>query len=116
MVMKALVNVLQDQGFIIKAVNNDVGVITATKQQQAGREWDPHPLHFGWWPILRTWEASVNVSQFGRETKVRVNVQLTATNYETGQMWYVYDVDDPTYYRDFFAKVDKGIFIQKEKL
>ncbi len=25
-------------------------------------------------------------------------------------------VDDPAFYRDFFARVDKGIFIQKEKL
>jgi hypothetical protein len=25
-------------------------------------------------------------------------------------------IDDPKYYQDFFAKVDKGIFLEKEKL
>ena len=56
----------------------------------------------------------MNVSKFGAQTKVRVNVQVTARNKlnETD----VYELDDPSYYQTFFAKVDKGIFIQKEKL
>ena len=47
--------------------------------------------------------------------KVRVNVELTGQTL-TGHTLYASQIDDPGYYRDFFARVDKGIFIQKEKL
>jgi hypothetical protein len=31
-----------------------------------------------------------------------------------GEVMLVQQVDDEQYYQDFFSKVDKGIFIQKE--
>ena len=109
MIMKALLNVLQDDGFIIKTVNTDLGLITANKDHS-----NTHPGFVAGPFIPQMWDCSVNVSKFGAQTKVRVNVQVTARNKlnETD----VYELDDPSYYQTFFAKVDKGIFIQKEKL
>jgi len=57
----------------------------------------------------------VNVSPFGQQTKVRVNVQETIKTWPDNTERTA-PVDDPAFYRDFFARVDKGIFIQKEKL
>ena len=110
MVMKALLNVLQDEGFVIKTANTDLGLITARKEQSSPPCFLPDTC-----ATLRSWDCSVNVSEFGQQTKVRVNVQLTGQTI-TGHVLYVSDIDDPAYYRDFFTKVDKGIFIQKEKL
>jgi len=109
MIMKALLNVLQDDGFIIKTVNTDLGLITANKDHS-----NTHPGFVAGPFIPQMWDCSVNVNKFGAQTKVRVNVQVTARNKlnETD----VYELDDPSYYQTFFAKVDKGIFIQKEKL
>src|SRR5207245_2737153 len=110
MVMKALLNVLQDEGFVIKTANTDLGLITARKEQSK-----PPCFLVEACATLETWDCSVNVSAFGTQTKVRVNVQLAGQTF-TGHVLYSSEVDDPVYYRGFFAKVDKGIFIQKEKL
>jgi len=60
-------------------------------------------------------ECSGNVSEFGSQTKVRVNFQTKMMN-NKGEVMDVRQVDDAKYYQEFFGKVDKGIFIQKEKL
>ena len=60
-------------------------------------------------------ECSGNVSEFGSQTKVRVNFQTKMMN-NKGEVMDVRQVDDAKYYQEFFRKVDKGIFIQKEKL
>jgi hypothetical protein len=110
MVMKALLNVLQDDGFVIKTANTDLGLITARKEQAK-----PPCFLVESCATLESWDCSVNVSEFGKETKVRVNVQLAGQTL-TGHVLYSSEIDDPGYFRDFFARVDKGIFIQKEKL
>ena len=116
MVTKALLNVLQDDGFIIQNANADLGAITANKEKTV-REWHGGFLYS--WDVKYAWICSVNITPFGQQTKVRVNVQVREAH---GAEWasppreVASEVDDPTYYRDFFAKVDKGIFIQKESL
>jgi hypothetical protein len=110
MVMKALVNVLQDEGFIIKVANNDLGLITATSEHTE-RHW--YFIFAKDFTYSRT--CSVNITPFGEQTKVRVNVQISVKTWPSGSE-SVSGIDDPTYYRDFFAKVDKGIFIQRERL
>ena len=109
MVIKALLNVLQDDGFVVRTANADLGLITANKDHS-----NTHPGFIAGPFIPQVWDSSVNVSKFGRQTKVRVNVQVTARN-KLNEV-KVYELEDPGYYRDFFGKVDKGIFIEKEKL
>jgi len=110
MVMKALLNVLQDDGFIVQTANADIGLITATKEHT-----ERHWYFIFAKDITDAWTCSVNVSPFGQQTKVRVNVQETIKTWPDNTERTA-PVDDPAFYRDFFARVDKGIFIQKEKL
>jgi len=116
MVMKAVLNVLQDDGFIIKNANENLGLIAATKETE-----NPDTPALLWlrtelrWDKTFVFECSANVSEFGHQTKVRVNFEERTIN-NRGEVSHVKQVDDAKYYRDFFAKVDKGIFIQKEKL
>jgi hypothetical protein len=58
-------------------------------------------------------EVSVNVSEMGRRSKVRANFQARVLD-NVGNPVEVYVIQDPKFYQDFFAKVDKGIFIQKQ--
>ena len=60
-------------------------------------------------------ECSANVSDFGKETRVRVIFQTKILD-NFGNPLRTYQVEDDLYYQDFFTKVDKGIFIEKEKL
>jgi hypothetical protein len=55
----------------------------------------------------------VNISEFGKQSKVRANFQVKILDNQ-GRAVEVYQVEDPKYYQDFFMKVDKGIFIQKQ--
>lgn len=120
MVMKAMMNVFQDEGFNVQNVHLDLGFLTSTKEvdveNQGMRFWT---ALFGT-PVERFRKTSVidataNVSEFGDKTKVRVNFQIKQLD-NMGNIITVKQIQESEYYLDFFMKVDKSIFIQKEKL
>jgi len=120
MVMKAVASVLLDEGFIVKDAETDLGIISATKELdiESGSEKFFSILFFGAnarWAKNSIIESTVNVSSFGKQVKVRVIFQVKSMN-NKGEVMVVQQVDDEQYYQDFFAKVDKGIFIQKENI
>ncbi|MHC4070059.1 MAG: hypothetical protein ACYSR8_10900 [Planctomycetota bacterium] len=120
MVMKAMLNVLQDDGFMIKQANSNLGFFNATKELDTedtlAKVWGT----FWWGPNAQWIENSVidctaNVSEFGEKTRVRTNFQLKKMNNKGGAE-KVQTVDDPKFYQEFFSKVDKGIFLEKEQI
>ena len=72
-----MLNVLQDAGFIVTEANSELGFLSASK------EIDVQTKGAVFWGTLfkRTWEknatveATANVSEFGTQTRVRVNFQ-----------------------------------------
>ena len=120
MVMKAMLNVLQDDGFIAKNAVVDLGLLTATKEMdiQDSGEVFWNSIFMGdraLWRKNSVIDASANITGAGEETKVRINFSVKVFN-NRGGVVEVKQIEDPKYYQDFFAKVDKGIFLQKEKL
>ena len=120
MVMKAVLNVLQDDGFIVKNAEADLGLLNAE------RELDIESFGEKFWSIFffglnASWkknsvlEATANVSEFGEQTKVRMNFQAKILD-NKGRLVKVQQIEDEKYYQEFFAKVDKGIFIEKEQI
>lgn len=132
--MKAMLNVLQDDGFVVKNAVVDLGLLTATKEIQLssrpstsdsywteafagivlGRNQDRNrqqqDLRYNKFKQI---EVSINVTEQGRRSKVRANFQAKILD-NTGNPVDVYVIRDPKFYQDFFAKVDKGIFLQKQ--
>jgi hypothetical protein len=144
LVLKAVLNVLQDDGFVVKNAVPDLGLLTATKevnlsgarQQQRDQRTDDY-----WMDVLlralntpgsrnrtsstrqreqeirtasfKSVEVSVNVSELGKRCKVRANFQAKILD-GNGNPLSVEAVSDPKFYQDFFVKVDKGIFLQKQ--
>ena len=120
MVMKALLNVLQDDGYIVKNANVDLGLLTATKEIDIAAKGVVGFLNAMGGKDARyaknsIVECSGNVTEFGKETRVRINFQTKSMN-NKGEVMDVKQVGDPVFYQTFFSKVDKGIFLQKEKL
>jgi hypothetical protein len=142
LVMKAMLNVLQDDGFVVKNAVMDLGLITATKEIDLGTTSTGSGANSGddyWGKIFETVfkgsgygnrsstnnntiprygkfkqvEASINVSELGRRCKVRANFQAKILDNQ-GQPMDVYVIEDQKFYQEFFAKVDQGIFIQKQ--
>ncbi len=134
LVMKAMLNVLQDDGFVVKNAVPDLGLLTATKEVQLA---DKSASNKYWMDALdivfdtrgsssrnrttqdarynkfKQVEVSVNVSELGRRCKVRANFQAKILD-NTGNPVEVSAITDPKFYQDFFSKVDKGIFLQRQ--
>lgn len=120
MVIKAMLNVLQDDGFIVKNAVLDLGLLSAEKTVDVEEWLDAFMAALfeganARWKKAAIIECTANVSEFGNIIKVRVNFQLKMLDNKGGIM-EVKQIDDVKYYEDFFQKVDKGIFLQKEKV
>jgi ribosomal protein S8 len=120
MVMKAMLNVLQDEGFIVKNAVVDLGLLSAEKQVDVESKSEAFWAAFflgaqATWKKAYIIECSANVSEFGTQTRVRVNFQSKILD-NKGGIREIKQIEDEKYYQEFFSKVDKGIFIQKEKL
>jgi len=133
LIMKAVLNVLQDDGFVVKNAVVDLGLLTATKEIDLKKSGKTNKSDQVWIDILSAMfnsrntqsspeqtyskikiiEVSVNVSDYGRQSKVRANFQAKVID-NKGDPVEVETVDDPKFYQDFFMKVDKGVFIQKQ--
>ena len=118
--MKAVLNVLQDDGYIVKNASVDLGFLSATKEGNVLDKGEAFWMTFLAGQNARykknsIIEATANVSEFGTDCRVRVNFQIKVMD-NAGNVMDVRRIDDSKFYEDFFAKVDKGIFIQKEKL
>ena len=120
MVLKAMLNVLQDDGYIVKNTNTDLGFLSATKEIDIENRGEALLSTFllgnqASWKKNALIEATANVSSFNKECRVRVNFQVKVMD-NKGGVREVKPIDDVKHYEDFFSKVDKGIFIQKENL
>ncbi|MEJ2421427.1 MAG: hypothetical protein P8018_06845 [Acidobacteriota bacterium] len=121
LVMKALLNVLQDDGFIVKNVNLQLGFISGGKEVNI--EDKSHAFWRRFWHGKKaTWnkfaqvETSLNVSPYGKgETRVRANFQVKTLN-NRGVVVNVETVNDPHFYQQFFATVQKSLYLQKQHL
>ncbi|MCX8073256.1 MAG: hypothetical protein N3C12_12515 [Candidatus Binatia bacterium] len=120
MVLKALLAVFQDEGFIVKHADRELGLVSATKEVDVE---SPLALLLALgadgsearWAKVTVIECSATVSEFGEETKVRLNCQTKTFN-NRGEVMEVHTIVVPEYYQQFFSKVDKGLFLEKEQL
>ena len=118
--MKVLVDVLQDDGFIVKNAVMELGLISATKELDVSSKEQEvfQSLLFGddaRWNKNAIIEATANVTASGNAAKIRVTFQIKTLN-NRGEVAAVEAVADAKYYQEFFTKVDKGIFVQKQGL
>lgn len=120
LVMKSMINVLQDEGFIVKNAVVEMGLLSAEKTVSVENKNDVFFAQLADGPNAR-WnkqeiiEASANVSEFGQKTRVRMNFQRkTLDNF--GCPKDVVTLQDELYYQSFFEKVSKGIFIQEQEI
>ncbi len=120
MVMKAVLNALQDEGYIIKNADKELGFISATKeidvedQRQAffARLFDGAAARYKKNAVI---DASANVTEIGRETRVRLVFQ-TKTQDNFGSPISAEQIEDTVFYQEFFTKVDKSLFFEKERI
>jgi hypothetical protein len=130
LVLKAALNVLQDQGFVIRHADAELGIVTAAM------EWRSRTPNRGlrvlkWVTVVPTYgasllipsgrtevsaiEANVNVTPEGARTRVRISLVSRVTG-KGGEVLRVMPVDDPLAYQRLLAGLDKAVFLEKEGL
>lgn len=123
LVMKAMLNVLQDEGFIVYNANPLLGFIygvkdfdTSDKNIDISKEFGLSKSRLNMNGIkVATIETTANITEYGKSMHVRVNFKRKLLNVY-GNAQFIDDVNDENYYQDFFSKVDKAIFLQKQKI
>ena len=119
-VMKAMLNVLQDEDFIVDNANTTLGFISGTKEFNPRDKSVDVRREFGttkglFFASVAVVEATANVSEFGKQVRVRINFKRKLLN-DYGNANRIEEVTDPEYYQNFFSRVDKAMFIQKQKI
>lgn len=123
LVMKALLNVLQDEGFMVNNANPLLGFISGTKEFDRKDKTIDTSKEFGTTGGVLYWsgvtvamiEATANITEYGKQTRVRINFKRKLLNVY-GNAQSISEIEDELYYQEFFVKVDKAIFIQNQKI
>jgi hypothetical protein len=130
LVMKAMFNALQDDGYVVKNAVIELGLITATREidlapgrsNSTGGETvsivgrlaviaSPPPAY----SKIEVHDFTGNVTPFGEHTKVRISFQRKVLD-SRGHVVEVNPIDDPAFYQDFFSRMDKSVYLQQERL
>jgi len=116
--VKAVLDVLQDEGFIPREVNARVGYVYAVKEVDIEDSHEKFWANF-WhnrrdaqWRKDSVIECAANVTSRPPGIRVRLTFQVKIMD-NHGQVQSVDTVHEPRVYQDFFARVDKGIFLEK---
>jgi len=121
MAMKALLNVLQDEGFVVKSVDSNLGVLVAAKEvgvEKASSRWSSI---FSSSDAEHKWdkggivEAAVMVNEVSDGCQFRANFQRKAFN-KIGRVSDIETLVDEEYYQDFFTKVEKALYIENDAI
>lgn len=110
LILKAILNVLQDDGYIVKNLQADLGCIEAKKEKLL----DINPFSYG--SKYQVFDVTINITKYGNQTRVSASffksLRMTA---QGGKAPEPKPVSSQKFYQDFFSKVDKAISRQKEK-
>ena len=112
--MRAVINALLDEGFIIKNADKDLGFIQATKDIEisGGGVWGNPQQR---WRNSSQIDCSGTLTKVGNSTNVRLIFQKkTLDNF--GVPMGISLIEDPEYYQNVFVKIDKSLFLERENL
>lgn len=119
-IMKAMLNVLQDEGFMVNNANSLLGFVAGAKEFSPNDKTIDLEKEFGTKKGLlgvtvAVVESTANVTEYGKEIKVRINFKRKKLN-SYGNATSIEEITNEQYYQNFFSKVDKAIFLQKQKV
>lgn len=130
--LKVVLDVLQDDGFIVDYAHTEMGILHATKTI-SGTSDTLFNVTGNFFPgaagqrangATARIEATANVTSLAKGTKVRISLQRV-NNVLVGFYGYysspIVDTQggpivDAKIYQEFFAKLDRGLFLQKQGL
>jgi hypothetical protein len=116
LVMKAVLNTLQDMGFIVNSADPNLGLLTASRWndiQHSKKEIKEARKNETSLSKSLVLDCTVNISEFGKQSRVRANFQQRVLD-ANGATMQANPITDVKFYQTFFSQVDKGVFLQQE--
>ncbi|MBF0284320.1 MAG: hypothetical protein HQL51_07660 [Magnetococcales bacterium] len=120
--LKALIAALQDEGYVISAANSSLGLVTAAVEFPDVDSTTKSMVEFwkgagmGTYQTVRRVEVSGTVNALSKSSvRIRINIVAKALNNAGGSVWSA-PVQEPKPYQDLFSKVDKALFLEREKM
>lgn len=112
LVMKSVLQVLQDDNYVVRNAAMDLGFLTATLEKNIQDDnadfWSkfqkPDAIK---WPKCELIEATVSMSEYGTGTRLRMNFQKKIID-NTGAIMSVNQITDEKFYQEFFNKVQQN--------
>jgi hypothetical protein len=120
--MRAVINALLDEGFIIKNADKDLGFVQASKDVDIGGAGQIYADFGGFfgnnqarWRNSSSIDCSGTLTTVGRSTNVRLIFQQRILD-NFGVPMSIDLIEDPAFYQNIFTKIDKSLFLEKESL
>lgn len=125
--LKVALNVLQDEGYSVTNAVPQLGLIAAVREVDItdGDEKTFKTFMFGSdarWDQRARVEATINTTNAGGNTtnaagqaRIRATFRVSISD-NSGAIVSIEEIEQPEFYRDFFAKIDKGVYLYREKL
>lgn len=122
-VMKGILNVLQDDGYIVYNANPLLGFIygvkdfdTSDKDTDISKDFGLSKTRINMNGIkVATVEVNANITEYGNTMKVRVNFKRKLLN-TYGNAQFIDDVSEEEFYQEFYKKLDQSLYLQKQKV
>jgi hypothetical protein len=120
--MRAVINALLDEGFIIKNADKDLGFVQASKDLEISGSGQIYADFGGLlgnnqtrWRNSSVIDCSGTLTTVGRSTNVRLIFQKKVLD-NFGVPMGIDLIEDPVFYQNIFSKIDKSLFLEKESL
>ncbi len=118
---KAVIAAFQDEGFIITTASPELGLVTAVMESYEVDKSTKRTVEFwygsgmGTYQTTKRYESSTTIEKFGKGIRIRINIVEKALSNTGGNIWSQ-PVYDAKIYQNVFSKIDKALFIEKEKI
>jgi hypothetical protein len=120
--MRAVINALLDEGFIIKNADKDLGFVQASKDVDIGGGGQVFADFGGFFGNNQarfrnssSIDCSGTLTTVGRSTNVRLIFQQRILD-NFGVPMSIDLIEDPVFYQNIFTKIDKSLFLERESL
>lgn len=121
-VLKSILNVLQDEGYLVYNVNSLLGFVYAVKDFDTtdpnidiSKEFGLSKSRLNYNGIkVATIETSANVTPYGDNLRVRINFKRKLLN-QYGNAQFIDDVSETEFYDNFYEKLDNALALQSSQ-